>query len=245
MSRYSKLLTKIIAESGYTAKQIVEKCNEIGNGIDTTRLSKLQNGKLPAPSERVSRDIAKICNTDERLLVIEGYLEKAPKEIIDVFNTMKFMTTMAAMKIFENKINKNTLLQIKEELNKEPIAEFLVSLLDYEKNIEISNNMIEFNPQQENLTINFTEPLSIKIKDNAMYPKIPEGAKITLLIEDKYKNGDILAIKIKDEDIIVRYAFINNNDITLIPLNSQYKTITCNLKDIVILGKAIKIINDI
>ena len=78
-----------------------------------------------------------------------------------------------------------------------------------------------------------------------MFPKIPEGAKITLQIEDKYKNGDVLAIKIKNEDIIVRYAFINNEEITLAPLNSQYETITYNLKDVVILGKVIKTINDI
>ena len=107
MSRYSKLLTRIIAESGFTSKQIVEKCNEMGNGIDTTRLSKLQNGKLPAPSPKVSRDIAKICNADERLLVIEGYLEKAPKEIIDIFMSIKFTTTMATLKVFTNKINKS------------------------------------------------------------------------------------------------------------------------------------------
>jgi len=54
MSRYSKVLTRIIAESGLTAKEVAEKCNEIGNGIDTTRLSKLQNGRLAAPSEKVS-----------------------------------------------------------------------------------------------------------------------------------------------------------------------------------------------
>lgn len=245
MTRYSKLLTRIIAESGFTSKQIVEKCNEIGNGIDKTRLSKLQNGKLPAPSEKVSRDIAKICNADERLLVLEGYLEKAPKEIIDVFVSMKFMTTMTALKVFENKVDNQTLLQIKEELNKEPIADFLVLLLDNEKNMEINNNIVEFTAKQDNVTISFTEPLSIKVKDNAMFPKIPEGAKITLQIEDKYKNGDVLAIKIKNEDIIVRYAFINNEEITLAPLNSQYETITYNLKDVVILGKVIKTINDI
>ncbi len=245
MSRYSKLLTKIIAESGYTAKQIVEKCNDIGNGIDTTRLSKLQNGKLPAPSEKVSRDIARICNADERLLVIEGYLEKAPKEIIDVFIAIKLMTTIAALSVFENKIDKLTLTQIKEELNKEPIADFIVSLLDNEKDMEINNDMLEFKAKQDNVTISFTEPLAIQVKDNAMFPKITEGAKITLQIEDKYKNGDVLAVKIKDEDIIVRYAFINKEEITLAPLNSQYETITYNLKDVVILGKVIKTINDI
>lgn len=245
MTRYSKLLTRIIAESGFTSKQIVEKCNEIGNGIDKTRLSKLQNGKLPAPSEKVSRDIAKICNADERLLVIEGYLEKAPKEIIDIFVSIKFMTTMTALKVFENKVDNQTILQIKEELDKEPIADFLVSLLDNEKNMEMNNDIVEFTAKQDNVTISFTEPLSIKVKDNAMFPKIPEGAKITLQIEDKYKNGDVLAIKIKNEDIIVRYAFINNEEITLAPLNSQYETITYNLKDVVILGKVIKTINDI
>lgn len=245
MSRYSKLLTKIIAESGYTAKQIVEKCNEIGNGIDTTRLSKLQNGKLPAPSEKVSRDIAKVCNADQRLLVIEGYIEKAPKEILDVLIRIKTMTTVATLGIFENKVDKSVLAQIKEEFNKEPIADFVVSLLDNETDMQINNNAFEFNSKQDNLTISFAEPLSLKVKDNGMFPKIPEGASITLQINDKYKDGDILAVKAKDENIIIRYAFINDQKITLTPLNSQYQAITYNLKDVLILGKAIKTINDI
>lgn len=245
MSRYSKMLSKIIAESGFTSKQIVEKCNEIGNGIDTTRLSKLQNGKLPAPSPKVSRDIAKICNADERLLVLEGYLEKAPQEIIDVLMSIKFATTMTTLKVFTNKVSKEDLNKIKEELNKEPLADFLVLLLDNEKNMEINEDMLEFKAKQDNVTISFTEPLSIKIKDNAMFPKIPEGANINLQIQNEYNKGDILAIKIKNEEIIVRYAFINNDEITLAPLNSQYETITYNLKDVVILGKVIKTINDI
>lgn len=245
MTKYSKLLTRIIADSGFTSKQIVEKCNEIGNGIDKTRLSKLQNGKLPAPSEKVSRDIAKICNADERLLVLEGYLEKAPKEILDVLMSIKLTTTMATLKVFTNKVSKEDLNIIKEELNKEPLADFLVTLLDNEKNMEINEDMFEFNAKQDNVTISFTEPLSIKVKDNAMFPKIPEGANINFKIQNEYNKGDILAIKIKNDDIIVRYAFINNDEITLAPLNSQYETKTYNLKDVVILGKVTKTINDI
>lgn len=245
MSRYSKLLTRIIAESGFTSKQIVEKCNEMGNGIDTTRLSKLQNGKLPAPSPKVSRDIAKICNADERLLVLEGYLEKAPKEIIDVFLSMQSMTTNAGLQLFTNIVSNEDLNKIKNELNNEPLSDYLVYILDNANNIKMSNNLFEINAKQDNVTISFTEPLSIKVKDNAMFPKIPEGANINLKIQNEYSKGDILAIKIKNEDIIVRYAFINNNEITLAPLNSQYETITYNLKDVVILGKVIKTINDI
>ena len=244
MSRYSKLLTKIIAESGYTAKEIVQKCNDIGNGIDTTRLSKLQNGKLSAPSEKVSRDIARICNADERLLVMEGYLEKAPKEIIDLLLYLKQITLPVALKVYENDFTQDVLELIKEEYNKEPLSDFIVSLLDMGNNTQIINKMTEIKATDDNIKLNLTEPISITVKDNSMYPKIPEGAKIILKIQNQYKNGDILAVRVNNEELI-RYAIFNNDTIILAPLNNKYETLTYNLKDIVISGRVTKTITDI
>lgn len=252
MSRYSILLAKIIAESGLTAKEVVEKCNEMDNGIDVTRLSKLQSGKLPAPSEKVSRDIAKVCNVDDRELVIEGYIEKAPKEIIDAFFSIKYMTSMAALQAFGIPLNKKNIKEIKEELEKEPLAEYIVSLIDNkEADITIDDNDIKFeaneNNGKTNLNVILNNPSALKVKDNSMYPTIPENSRITLKIQEKYKDGDILAIKLKDkEDFIVRYVLFKENSIVLTSLNPKdFETLEYKTKDIIILGKVISVTTNI
>lgn len=245
MSRYSKLLSTIIAESGLTAKEIVIRCNEMGNGIDTTRLSKLQSGKLPAPSDKVSRDIAKVCNVDERKLVIEGYLEKAPQEIIDTFNTLKVNTTLSVLKMFENSMTKEQIESIKKELEKEPLSDYIVQVLDSNYDtINITNENFEIN--ENDFTFRIEEPIALQIKDNSMFPLISENAKVSLKMEEKYNNGDIVAIKAKkSEDVIIRCIVFNNENITLIALNKDFETVEYKKDDIIILGRVSNIITSI
>lgn len=245
MSRYSKLLAKIIAESGYTAKEIVEKCNELGNGIDTTRLSKLQSGKLPAPSEKVSRDIARVCKVDERLLVIEGYIEKAPKEIIDTFVMLKTNTMLAGLKIFENIVTTEQFNILKDELDNEPLSDYIVELLDSNDNtIDVISEGFDINSDYFKFRIE--EPIALPINDNSMFPIIPKNSKISLKLQNKYDNGDILALKVKQqEDTLVRYVLFNGKDIILTPLNKEFEQLIYKIGDVKILGKVAKVITEI
>lgn len=252
MSRYSKLLTKIIAESGYTAKEVVEKCNELGNGIDTTRLSKLQSGKLSAPSSKVSRDLARVCNVDERLLVLEGYLEKAPQEIIDAFMSLKSSIMASALNIFKENFSQSNLIdfdEIKEELEKEPLADFIISLIDNGvENISINENGIDLEAieKDKNVTVTLSQPTTLPVKDNAMFPIIPEGSKVYLKIQENYNNGDILAIKTNEnEDTIIREVVFNNDNVILIPLKKDFETLTYNKKDVTFLGKVTEVLTSI
>ena len=245
MSRYSLLLATMIAESGLTAKEIVAKCNEMGNGIDTTRLSKLQSGKLSAPSEKVSRDIARACNADERKLVIEGYLEKAPKEIVDTFETLKFNTALATLKLFKNNVTEEQIKSIKKALDKEPLADYIIDVLN-SKNNAINLTTEGFDINSNEFTFKMEEPMAIPVKDNAMFPLIAENSKINLKLEEKYNNGDIVAIKVKKEkDIIVRSIVFNKDNVILTTLNKEFETMEYKKNDIVILGKVANIITSI
>lgn len=245
MSRYSLLLATMIAESGLTSKEIVAKCNEMGNGIDTTRLSKLQSGKLSAPSEKVSRDIARACNADERKLVIEGYLEKAPKEIVDTFETLKFNTALATLKLFKNNVTEEQIKSIKKALDKEPLADYIIDVLN-SKNNAINLTTERFDINSKEFTFKMEEPMAIPVKDNAMFPLIAENSKINLKIEEKYNNGDIVAIKVKKEkDIIVRSIVFNKDNVILTTLNKEFETTEYKKNDIVILGKVANIITSI
>lgn len=246
---YHKLLRKIVADSGYSSKQIIDECNNRGKKIDKAYLSKLLNNKIPPPSEEVSRVIANVCNVDERLLVLEGYIDKAPKEVIEALNSIKYMTTISALNIFANEISNELLNKLEMELNEEPLANFIVDLIDNKSNnVKILNNGMELSMEKnKNATLSLREPLALPIKDNAMSPMIPENSKISLKVENEYKNGDILAIKIKkQEDFIVRYALFNKDTITLTSLNhKEFEPITYKLEDIIIMGKVERVIIEI
>lgn len=240
---YSKLLMKVIAESGYTSKEIVEQCNDRGKKIDRAYLSKLLNNKVPAPSEEVSRIIANICNIDERLLVLEGYIDKAPKEIKEAFDSIKFMTTVAALNIYENKLDEETIKNLEIEMNKEPLADFIISLIDNKASaVNFNENGIEVIDEEENFKLSLTEPVALEIKDDSMFPIISKGSKINLKIEDKYNNGDIVAFKIKGkEDFIIRYVMFNGEDIIFTSLNKEFKVMNFKIDEIIILGRVVKV----
>lgn len=84
---YAELLTEYINKAGISLRQIAKMCNEKGFSIDHSYISKLKNGKMPPPSEELSRVLAEVLNGDPDALVIEGYKEKAPNEIKRIFLT--------------------------------------------------------------------------------------------------------------------------------------------------------------
>lgn len=245
---YSKLLKKIIAESGLTSKEVINKCHESGRKIDKAYLSKLLNNKVPAPSEDLSRMIANICNADERRLVLEGYIDKAPNEIKEIFVSLKLMITAAALAAYDNVVPEETIKEIKETFEKEPLSDFIFSLID-NQNVSIDSEKDLFNIKSENekITAILKNPLAFIISDNAMSPIIPENSEVILKIQDTYENGDILLLKLKDDDkLIARYTLFDSDKVVLTSLdNKNYPKIICNKKDIIIFGKITKTINTI
>ena len=236
---YYKILKKVIAESNLTNKEIAEKCCKLGTKLTPSYISKLVNNRMPAPSDEISRAISKACNIDERLLVLEGYIDKAPKEILEIFNSIRRMSLYAGLEILENNIPKEYLKEIEEIYNNEPISEFLLQILEANNltDILIDENSINLNDNYNDIQLNLKEPISIPIKDNLMFPIVPEGAKITLEIKEKYNDGDILALKVKNNDnVIVRYTLFKNDKIVVNSISNN-KPITYNLGDVVILGK--------
>lgn len=245
---YYKLLNNIIASTNYTAQQIINECNKEGLKINKAYMSKLRNNKVPAPSENVSRTIAKICNVDERLLVLEGYIDKAPKEIKEAFSSIKYMTIISALSFCKNHIDEETLKEIENEMNKEPLADFIISLIDNKADrIDIDTDKFNVSSEDEKVTFSLREPIALPIKDNAMFPTIPENSEIFIKMQEKYEDGDILAIKIKgNEEITTRTAiFKDNNKILLVPLNNEYKKEIYEKDEIIILGKVEKVIKEI
>ena len=246
---YDKLLEKIINKTNYSNVEIANKCKELGVNVDRTYINKLLNNKSRPPKEEISRAIAKVCGEDERLLVLEGYLEKAPNEIVDALKQIKYWTSLAALNVFTNNFSEynNFLEQLKIELDNEPLSDFIISIIDKKAtDINFSDIGFKFSEKDENYNITLTAPVEIKVNDNSMFPIVPENAYINLTIKNKYNNGDIIALKFKgQEELLIRYIFFNENNIILTALDQNYTPITCKQEDILIMGKVTKVITKI
>lgn len=245
---YYKMLKKVISKTNYTQEEIAKQCEELGVTISKSYINKIINDKLPAPTEDVSRAIAKACNCDERLLVLEGYLDKAPKEIKQAFLSLKNTMMLYSIHMFENKIDKKTINEVKEKFEEEPLADFVLELIENGNNEIISKEIgIEIEAKNKNLICNLTKPISLKVEDNAMFPLIKENDEVTIEIKDRYINGDIIAVNVPDhKGVIIRQAVFLGRGVELVPLNKEYEHKTYNdKKDIIILGKVKKIITEI
>lgn len=246
---YNKVLRDVIDNSNYKNKQIIEELEKENIHIDKSYLSKLLNGKLSAPREEISRAIAKICNADERLLILEAYLDKAPQEIKDIFYFLKKSITVSITPIFSNitdVLDTNTLKLLDEQIKQEPLSDFLISLLDFKENdtMDFLNGNLSVSSNVDNFTFQMEEPISFLVNNDDMEPVIHKNSKITLEIPDEYKNGDIVAVKYNNE-ILVRYYFNNNNIVSFNAIKKDSILIDSTKKDTVILGKVKKVITEI
>lgn len=246
---YAKLLKEMIASTNYTNIEITEKCKELGEPINETYLNKIVNGKLKAPSEKKSRAIAKVLNVDERKLIIEGYIDKAPKEIKEFLENIRMMGILGANKCTE-KIDYNLLYELEKELAKEPLSDIIINISDNKQNymdfMEKETYVERF--MNEKFELGFHNPIGIEITDNAMSPKINKGDKVTFefIGKNDYKSTDILLVQTKQNpEIRVRNAIKINNTIKLQGYSSEYIEPPCNKDDLIILGKVSHVIKKI
>lgn len=242
---YYKILNEIVSKTNYSQEEIANKCTELGVPISKSYMNKLLNNKLSAPKEEISRAIAKVCNADERLLVMEGYIDKAPKEVSEAFNSLRNIQMLFTLNTLQNHIDKKTFVELQKFFEKEPLSKFIIDLIENGKNaVDIKQIGMEVKAENENLIMNIGGELGIKVEDNSMYPLIKKNDEIKLLISDRYVNGDILLININDNTVIRQAVFLGN-DIELIPLNKKYEKKTYKKEEVKILGKVQKIITEI
>lgn len=80
-NHYKDLLSLWIKKRGLTLRQITQRCQEKGLTIDPSYISKLQTGRLPPPTENVSRILAEVLEANPNEFAYYGYLAKAPEII--------------------------------------------------------------------------------------------------------------------------------------------------------------------
>ena len=233
---YSKVLKSIIANTNITQEELSNKCKELKAPISRGQINKIVNGKAPAPEEKVSRAIAKVCNVDDRELVIEGYLEKAPREFIDFIKVFQELLLKIFLPSIEPIINEDEMELFKEAFEKETMAKIVLGILEMEKS-EYDTNIFNIERNEDEIKATIKKLLYITMEDESMEVKIPKGSKMQIEIKEKYKNGDIVLIKVKEnKKPIIRVIFFIGRDICLYPLNNKYNSLYLRNSEYQILG---------
>lgn len=148
---YTEMLNKIINESKMTNIEIVRRCEELGEEVTPNYLSILKNKNGRIPSENVSRVLAKACNAkSEEILVIQAYIDKAPKMILKfierVFNSAKDVT-MNILESEKGNYSEEEFEAIKKratkELNNMSMTDFIIDYLSQDIDIEPTQKQID------------------------------------------------------------------------------------------------------
>lgn len=135
---YNELYNKLLKESELTPKEIINKCKEEGIEITQGYLSNLKtiNGKIP--SDKISKVLAKILHAKyENILIVQAYIDRAPKPILDFFNYAKETTTREALLLIEQGLQdlpeqtkKANLMQKEAQFRNQPLSEFICETIE-------------------------------------------------------------------------------------------------------------------
>lgn len=224
---YSELLKNIIEESGYSFKEVSDKCKELGKSIDPSYISKLVNNKISPPKDDISWAIAKVCNTNEDMLVLEGYLDKAPSEIIDFINNIR-------TDLIENKIT-----DIATMIPEDELADYKDSLY----NMPLSQFVLEIN-NESNMKIDISDVLeidNIPVEDNSMAPFIIKGSIVYYEKLSEYKNEDIVVFYYNN-NVLIRKYFKKDEFLLFYSYNLEFEPIITLPNQVSIIGKVNKIV---
>lgn len=249
---YNVMLQKIIAEANYSQSDIIRECEKINIHIDKSNFNKILSGKRKPPKVEISKAIAKICNTDERRLILESYFDNAPEEIKQIFKNIQYMLYIVAINFIDNNQKEieeyiGTIDDIKSKLEKEPLSDILIQMLDNNNsNIDFINNNFEYIDCDLKKSLQLKDPLGIEVLDDGMSPMINSGDKITIELKNTYNTSDIVYyISKKDIAGKVRMFSKYNNTVIMLPLNQNYKIDIYNSNDIQIIGKVSNVIKSI
>lgn len=255
---YAVLLNDLISKSGLSVKEIADRCKQNGQEITPAYISLLRNtDNKRIPSDEMSRALAIACNAKyDNLLVIEGYLDKAPEEILTVLVMIRDSIVSTALCIYDNQISKKEMKAYQDALAQMPLAEIIIESAqqpqtELEKGqgglINLQGSMLD---DEVNATVQISSTIGLPIKDDSMFPILPKGCKTILEMKNiaDYQDGDILcfSVKGKDELLYRKCTFVDglHKKVVMVPMNTQYPSGLYCVKDIVIFGKVKQSITD-
>lgn len=242
---FGKLLKKTVKEKKLTYKEISKKCYAQGIEINEKYISQIANSQKPAPSEEKIRAIARALDTNEQLFILESYIDKAPKEILNIFNNIRDMCSLFALSKVKNIFSKQDYDKIETNLQEETLSEFLVEFLDPIQLDYKSNKNFVINSEGLDFSVNTDDVPIYTVSDDLMSPMLEKGDSITLSMKDKYVDGEILAVKIYGaNEIIYRIVHFKGDYIELTNLKNNNGCKAFDRNDVQIIGKVVKLIRE-
>lgn len=256
---YTELLNKLIENSGLTVKEIAERCTESGVKITSAYISTLRNDKNNrSPSDEISVALAKACNAKyENILVIEAYLDKAPKELLTILNELKHTIAISVVGIFDNKLTSQQHHEIQNIANMMSLSEMIIELANEQmiKNIrkEAGAFSIKSSYKQDGIKVTqeLKQAIGIEITDDGMKPIINKGNKVNFEFKEyvDYKTGDIICFAKKGSKKAIARKVVFNGDsrkkVTLLPINAEFSIEEAKAEDLIIFGKVTQVISEI
>lgn len=243
---YKDVLSRVIKDSKLSLREIASRCETIGVSISPSYLSQIQTGKLPPPSEEVSKAIAQVCSLkDSSELIFEGYMEKAP-ELIKYYLSTTSETNKQLLKIimpiFHPNINQDYIDKMDTFTRLGTTVSYLEKL-KRQNTFEPFINMYKVLKQKYLLDNTFDEMEQVFMSDNSMEPLIPKNSKLKCIFYrgNEPSDKDIIAFSLKsDKKITARRYYSHNNIITLIPENRDSEIMYLkSLNEISLYGKVI------
>lgn len=256
---YSQLLKSLIEKRKYSNKYVSKKCEELGEPIAESYISKLLKGEDNiVPTEKKNEVLAKVLNVDARLLNLEAFLDKCPGEIINFLNMARSSVFYVFTHIYNNSFTEEDFEKVSASLNEMPLSEFLIKIDELKDEAKISKetnkliNRIE-NGSPETIIMQLPTLIGIPVDDDSMAPLIPANSSITLELHSDYESGEILCLQKKGEDrffirtcLFMKGNYLKGGKVILQPLNLQnFIPEEVNTNDIVILGKVKSIVTNI
>lgn len=203
---------------------------------------------MNSPSEDVSRAIALACSKDSELLVLESYIEKAPKQIVNVLQLLRASTMSTVLSMFTASVTKQEADIIKNKLYEMPLSEFIIQIgmvnITDMPSFSLSNNTYKIEDDNSTINIKLNDDLGIPMIDDSMEPTIMKNSLISFEQANEFKDKDMVAYLEKDKkEIIVRRFYKNGSYIIMSPDNrAKYEPKIYKEKEITILGKVNKIV---
>lgn len=235
---YTTLLNQLIDASGLQLKEIADKCNLMGENISPSYISVLKNTVGRTASDNVSLAIAKACGAKhDDILVVQAYLDCAPKPIIDALNKIRELAVMSTVQLFKENVTDEVFSLLHSEIDKMPLAEFVCE----SNKLNIDNPLIN----KSTRSISLDGINSKTIIDDSMEPLMAKNSKIKYELSKEIHNGDIVLYKNKlnDENKFRQCMILENDKCAFIPLNRKYASEILNKDDFILIGKVKEITN--
>ena len=104
--KFGVRLRQLRKQAGLTQRELAERVN-----IDFTYLSKIENGVMPPPSEKVILQLAEALNTDkDELIILAGRVPSDISEVLSNGETLQFLRADGTRKVIgaSNKIRRSS-----------------------------------------------------------------------------------------------------------------------------------------